>query len=167
MYNNTLQEIENKLQDACSLGLEGLLYIAPYQIHLIYLHDRWTQFRIKQLSNGRIHKIVTLKDFITTFLQVEDHDKNLLCELYLFNFVIPDHTRWNPNPFVGDVQLRDFTSFIYGWVQWWAAHDSYTQVEFNSSLIVREEYPIPSVIIEDYKDLLQDPTNSQRVRVHR
>jgi hypothetical protein len=81
--------------------------------------------------------------------------------------VIPYHTHWNPNPFVGDVQLRDFTSFIYGLVQWRAMHDSYTWVEFNSNLIVREKYPMPSVIIEYYRNLLQDLGDSQIMRVHR
>jgi hypothetical protein len=118
MYRDRLKEIKEKLHDVCSLGLEGLLCITPSRIHSMYLHDSWNQFRIKILASGRLHKIVNPKEIINVFLHAEDHENNLLSELYLFNFVLPNHTCWNPNPFVGDVQLRAFTSFIYSLVQW-------------------------------------------------
>jgi hypothetical protein len=89
----------------------------------------WTQmdpkFRIKQLVVGRIHKITSPKDFIDVFFNVGDREHNLLCELYLFNFLLHNHLRWNHNPFVWHVQLRVFSSFIYGFIQWKDSNEFY------------------------------------------
>jgi hypothetical protein len=38
---------------------------------------------------------------------------------------------------------------------------SILKIEFNSDLMVREEYPIPTTIIQYYQILLKDPGDSQ------
>jgi hypothetical protein len=46
-------------------------------------------------------------------------------------------------------------------------NEFYTQVEFNSYLMVREEYPIPATILQDYQAFLMDPRDSLCIRMHR
>jgi hypothetical protein len=38
--------------------------------------------------------------------------RNLLCEFYLHNYLMSDNTMWNPNHFIGDVNLRAFLSVL-------------------------------------------------------
>jgi hypothetical protein len=74
MYRDKLREMEQKIQDACSLGSEALTCRAPSIIHSIYLHGKWTQFIIKQLADGRLHKITYPKEFIIVFFNVIEHE---------------------------------------------------------------------------------------------
>ena len=59
MYRDILREMEQKFQDAQSLGMEALTFKSHSILHSIYLHDRWVQFIIKQLALERIHKIAS------------------------------------------------------------------------------------------------------------
>ena len=79
----------------------------------MFLNERWTVFRLKQLAAGKPYKVDSPQVFIDIFFTVSGHEHDLLSELYLFNFLLPNYVRWNPNPYVGDVQLGDFFSFIY------------------------------------------------------
>jgi hypothetical protein len=47
-----------------------------------------------------------------------------MCELYQHEFILSHDKGWNPNPFVEDVQLTVFTSFLRHQVQW-SAYVSY------------------------------------------
>jgi len=59
MYRDILREMEKKIQDAHSLGMEALTCKSHSILHSIYFHDRWAQFIIKQLALERIHKIAS------------------------------------------------------------------------------------------------------------
>jgi hypothetical protein len=47
-----------------------------------------------------------------------EEDKNIICELYQFEMVMTWHTKWDPNPYVGYVHIKDFTSFLQTQIQW-------------------------------------------------
>ena len=53
-----------------------------------------------------------------TFLASDFIEQNLLCELYLHVMTFPLDRYSNPTHFLGDVQLRDFSSFVSNHVQW-------------------------------------------------
>jgi hypothetical protein len=93
---------------------------------------------LRQLATGQPHEI-KLEDFVSIYLSVDMKDQNLLCELYLYNFILPDNARWNPNPKVGDVQLRAFTSHILGLVQWKKDAEFHKRMEAVAGLKVRDE----------------------------
>jgi hypothetical protein len=60
----------------------------------------------------------------------------LLCELYLFDFIFPNNSRWNPNPHVGDVHLRAFSSHVYNQVLWKEASQFHENVEDNYAVFI-------------------------------
>ena len=50
------------------------------------------------------------QDFYDVYQTLPSWQKNLLCELYLHNFIIPQETKWNPLLYIGDVHLRALMS---------------------------------------------------------
>ena len=64
------------------------------------------------MKEGRSYEIETSVKFLETFLGINFEDQNLLCELYLNEMACPLDHHLNPVPFSGDVQLRDFASFV-------------------------------------------------------
>jgi hypothetical protein len=90
MYRDRLREMEQKLQDACSLGMEALTCRDPSIIHSIYLHDRWTQFRIKQLAlEGftRLHLQRNLSMF-SLMLKIMRRIYYVICIFLIFFYII-------------------------------------------------------------------------------
>jgi len=102
------------IQQTTEIAFEGIYNKEPSRYYPLILHDRWAGFRLRQLAARQPHEVKQLDDFVNMYLSVEMKDHNLLCEIYLHNFILPDNARWNPNPGVGDVQLRAFTSHILG-----------------------------------------------------
>jgi len=39
-------------------------------------------------------------------------EKSKMCEFYCPNMVLPHTYKWNPNPYVGDVQIMAFASWL-------------------------------------------------------
>jgi hypothetical protein len=39
-------------------------------------------------------------------------EKYNLCEFYLHNLILPHPYNWNPNPYLGDVELMPFSSWM-------------------------------------------------------
>jgi hypothetical protein len=72
------------------------------------------------------------------------HEENLLCQFDLF---LHDETRWNPNPMVGDVQIKLFSSFIRNQIKWKEEMSFYGQNEIASNLMFQSEHPIATIII--------------------
>ena len=64
------------------------------------------------MKEGRSFEIMTSAKFLETFFGSNFEDQNLLCGLYLHEMAYPLDRHSNPVPFSGDVQLRDFTSFV-------------------------------------------------------
>ena len=44
-----------------------------------------------------------IEQFIQYFSRIKEANKNLMCELYLHNYLLPNHIDWDPNPHVGDL----------------------------------------------------------------
>ena len=60
----------------------------------------------------------TSSQFLENFMESNFIEQNMLCELYLHEMACPLDHHSNPSPYLGDVQLRDFSSFVSNHVQW-------------------------------------------------
>jgi hypothetical protein len=111
-YKQHVEDARKLVQQTTEIAFEGIYSREPPKSCPLFLHDRWATFRLKQLAAGQPHEIKQPDDFVIIYVSTEMKDQNMLCELYLYNFILPDNDHWNPNPGVGDIQLRAFTSHI-------------------------------------------------------
>ena len=73
---------------------------------------------MKALKEGRSYEVASSDQFLETFMKNSLTEQNILCELYLHEMASPLDWYSNPAPHLGDVQLRDFSSFVSNHVQW-------------------------------------------------
>ena len=84
----------------------------------MFLFEQFIWFKLRAAKEGRPSEIETSAKFLETFLESDFEEQKFLCELYLHELACPLDHHLNPIPFSGDVQLRDFASFISNHVQW-------------------------------------------------
>ena len=63
------------------------------------------------VTMGYNDHIETEDQFIVVFSRSND-EQDFLCELYMHNLVMTKYEDWDPNPHIGEVQLREFMSFM-------------------------------------------------------
>ena len=105
----SMQEEKDQLY---TLSQELLGTRAPSSSYPVFLFEQFIWFKLKAIKEGRPYEIATSSKFMETFLVSEFIEQNLLCELYLHELACPLEHHLNPTPFLGDVQLRDFASFV-------------------------------------------------------
>ena len=78
----------------------------------------FTWFKLKALKEGRPYEVASNAQFLETFMESSFTEQNLLCELFLHEIAFPLNFHSNPAPYLGDVQLGDFSSFVSNHVRW-------------------------------------------------
>ena len=69
-----------------------------------------------------------------------------------------------PQSLCWDVQLRYFSSFIYGLIKSTQAQEFYKQVEVNSNLMVQETYLLQIIVIEeDYHKMVINSNDAMQL----
>jgi len=148
------------------LALEAISCRTPSRVYSLFLHDQWTSFKIRRLAAGQVHEVRKHQYFIDMFFFVEYEDQDLLCVLYPFNFLLQGNARWDPNPYVGDIQLWLFSSFILNHINWKKSIEFYTMIKLEERLMIRDEYPLTNVIMDDYYRLKQELMDFIPIRYH-
>ena len=95
-----------------TLSQEFLGIKVPSSSYPMFLFEQFIWFKLRTVKEGRPYEIATSAKFLETFMGSNFEDQNLLCELYLHEMACPLDRHSNPVPFLGDVQLSDFDSFV-------------------------------------------------------
>ena len=85
---------------------------APAKNYALFFLERYLQLKIKAFRVGATIQINIVNDFIDCCKHYGVKVQRLLCEFYLHNLVLDQETELNPGPFVGDIQLQAFISFV-------------------------------------------------------
>ena len=88
-------------------------------------------------------------------------EQNLLCEFYLHEMACPLDLHSNPSPYLGDVQLRAFASFVHNHVQWERVFQIVSQNEANSNLWIQNEPYSPRLLLTFQEKWLAYPMKTQ------
>ena len=115
--------------------------------YLVFLFDQCIWFKLKAVKEGIPYETATSTKFLETFLASDFIEQNLLCELYLHDLACPLDNHSNPSPFLGDVQLRNFSSFVSNHVQWERSFQNFSHNESHSNLWVRSEPQTPHLLL--------------------
>jgi hypothetical protein len=86
-----------------------------------------------------IFNLETIKDFFYAYQIYNMEDKSRMCELYLHNIFLPDPYKWNSNPYVWDVQIMDFASWLRHEELRAVEMNKYKEDELHGPLLIRDE----------------------------
>ena len=129
--------------------------------YFVFLYEQLNLFKLKALKEGRPHHLVTIPQFLDTLAQSDFSKQNILCILYLHELVCFMNVSFNPIPYIGDVKLREFNSFVANQMIRWNASQTIQKNEEISTLWVRGEPQSPAIIINGHKRFLSSPTKIQ------
>jgi hypothetical protein len=130
----------------------------------LFLMERLMWFQIKSIIEGKPHEVISLANFIKTFVAASTRDQHLLCEAYFHNEAIPENRVLNINPLVGDVQLREFTSFLLNQILWQGDFSAAKNNEDNRLLWIRPEPQGEATFISQYYAFLKKPGMTEHVQ---
>ena len=106
------QSMHNEKNQLYAISQELLDTRVPSSSYPVFLFEQFVWFKLRAVKEGRSFEITTSAKFLETFLRSNFEDQNLLCELYLHEMACPLDRHSNPVPFLGDVQLSAFASFV-------------------------------------------------------
>ena len=110
--------MEEEKDQIYALSHELLGTRVPSSSYPVFLFEQFIWFKLRAVKEGISYEIATSTKFLETFLASDFEDQNLLSEIYLHEMAYPLDRHSNPVPFLGDVQLRDFSFFVSNHVQW-------------------------------------------------
>jgi hypothetical protein len=100
------------------------------------------------------------------FTSTDMKDQNLLCELYLHDFILQDNVSLEPQPLCWGCTVVSIL-ISHPWLGSMEKDmDFHARIEAEESLKVREEYPLPHVMKDDLQRLRSDPGDTVTIRHH-
>lgn len=81
-------------------------------MYYLYLKELHLSYKISSELSGLNSSLMTPEEFINAYNTSSPKQKNLLCEFYIHNYVVPYTLQWNPLLSIGDVHLREFMFYI-------------------------------------------------------
>lgn len=82
----------------------------PPRVYTIYLKEGFLTFKMSSVLSDWDHSLETAQEFYQVYQGSPDVIRNLLCEFYLHNYVVPHDKEWNPLLYIGDIHLRELMS---------------------------------------------------------
>jgi len=105
---------------------------------------------------GEIHYIEDPMQFLR-ILRTHNHlNQHLLCDIYMHNYNLENDQSFNKVSYMGDIQLRAFTSFTINQVKWKKSFDMFKENQANRPLVIRmEHYQSVDIYNRDHQGFLQ------------
>ena len=97
---------------ALKLADQALACRSPPRVYALYLKEQFLLFYLMLTLKNVNAEFKLAREFYGLYQTLPPWQQNLLCELYVHNFVIPTETEWNPLLYIGDVHLKALMSWI-------------------------------------------------------
>lgn len=107
----------------------------PANCYALFLHEKYWFFCLESTHQELSHIIEDPMQLLRNHI-----NHHFLCELYMHDYILGADQSFNPVPFVGDIQLRDFTSFVTNQVKWKKSLDTFEADQANRPLMIKMEH---------------------------
>ncbi len=92
---------------------QAMAYRPPLRVYAMCLKEQFMLFQLMMTMRNIDCEFKNGQDFYNVYQTFLSCKKNLLCELYLHNFIISQETKWNPLLYIVDVHLRALMSWMH------------------------------------------------------
>ena len=92
--------------------MESIQSRKPSKSYVIFLKEKWLQFKIKTLSQYGSLPFQDYMKFIRFCEKVSTEDRAKMAEFYMHNMILIDLNFWDPNSRFGDMQLMALASLL-------------------------------------------------------
>ena len=87
-----------------------------------------------------------------------------MCEFYMHGFILEMEQKFNVRPFLGDIQLREFVSFMLNQMKWDLTFTTFEANQVACPLKIRVEHFYANVIIRDHNKFLDKHDHARLVQ---
>jgi hypothetical protein len=122
----------------------------------MFLKEQWHKNQIEHLDKLVNFNLDTPKDFLDAYRGCKIEERVKLCEFYLHNLILPHPYNWNPNPYVWDVQLMFFASWLRHEYMREEEFKKYKEEELQTPLLIRFEEVRHGDIITNHHNICLD-----------
>ena len=126
-----------------SLAIQLLCCRKPSASYPIFLYEQLYLFQLRVIQVDKPYQINNLRSFLKAYSNADSTNQHLLCELYLHEYICMMDGKFTKTPYVGDIQLHAFASYVPNQVRWEIGHLATEQNEKNVTLWVRGELTPP------------------------
>ena len=119
-------------------------------MYLVCLKEQFLLFQLMMTIKNVDCDFKNAQDFYALYQTLSSWQKNLLCELYMHNFIIPQDTQWNPLLYIRDVHLRALMSWMANETNYDPQLDAYREFERSEPLPLWAESSKPDELLRDW-----------------
>ena len=124
-----LEKLKKQMNKALKLVDQAMAYRPPPSVYAMCLKEQFLLFELMKTMRNIDYKFKNAQDFYNVYQTFTSWKKNLLCELYLHNCIIPQETEWNPLLYIEDVHLRALLSWMHNETNYDRQLDTYRDLE--------------------------------------
>lgn len=110
---------------------------APPCVYFLWIREKWMLFQLELLVFHHKFFEHKVKFFMNVFSNKKTliSSENLLCEFYLYNYMLPKNTKVNPNLLVGDVYLRALCLVFTNELEMYEKRIAFEKMKINEPLL--------------------------------
>jgi hypothetical protein len=110
--NEKIYIMEATVNTIAKVSLEMLECRKLARVYALFLKEKWHKNQIVNLAQLVRYNLDTPKYFLDSYQYCNMEEKERMCDFYLHNIILPHPYKWNPNPYVGDVHMMTFASWL-------------------------------------------------------
>ena len=135
----TLQDVKGKMY---VLAQYLLSFLRPSPTYPPFLHEQYFLFLLAAIKEDQPFRMDTALSFLESFFKSNIPNQHLLCEHYLHEILCFGDKKFNISPYVGNIQLREFTSFLNNHVRWKVAFETVKKMEQRKNFGLEGNYSL-------------------------
>jgi len=154
-----LERQKQRMEHALKLADQALACRPPPRVYAFCLKEQYLFLQLMLTLRNVNAKFKTAQDFYGLYQTLPPWQHNILCELYVHNFVIPVETKWNPLLYIRDVHLKAFMSWMLNEANYDRQLVNYRDEERTKPLPLRVESRQPKEMLQDWFTLTYGKSN--------
>ena len=122
----------------------------PSRVYAMCLKEQFSLFQLMMTMRNIDYEFKNARYFYNVYQTFPSWQNNLLCELYLHNFIIPQETKWNTLLYIWDVHLRALMSWIHNETNYDRQSDTYRELDRSEPLPLLAKSHRPHDLLRDW-----------------
>ena len=108
----SIEELKEDKARMLTITQELIVFRCPTTTYVVFLQEQYLYFQLTSVCEEFPYQFENCIEFLELVRESDLQRKYLMCELYMQGFILEMEQKFNVGPFLGDIQLRAFVSFM-------------------------------------------------------
>lgn len=111
-HKKSIEELKEEKDQMLTITQEFLACRSHATTYAIFLQEQYLYFQLTLVCEQLPYQFKNYMEFLESVWESDLHREHLIYELYMHGFILEMEHKFNVGPFLGDIQLREFVSFM-------------------------------------------------------